>query len=130
MNYGDSFTETIAHTAAGTIYTKWFNVEKFNELYIYCTITFAKTKSGNESLTVNKMYRPTPDSEAEIVAFTAPIDASAAEEAEYAVCLDEAAQGNENMLGTRVRFKSTTTGNSFTADQSISIKYTIYAKRN
>lgn len=133
MKYADSFEETVAHTVAGTKYSKWFDISWANELYVYCTITFAVTKTGNESLTVNKLERNTPDVVAtEVVSFTVPINATATEEEEYASALPDgdAAVAAANKLGMRVRFKSTTTGNAFTASQSISIKYQIFAKRN
>ena len=133
MKYADSFEETVAHTTAGTKYSEWFDVSWANELYVYCTITFAVGKTGNESLTVNKLERNTPDVVAtELVTFTVAINATATEEEEYASAYPDgnAAVAAANKLGMRVRFKSTTTGDSFTNLQSISIAYTIYAKRN
>ena len=133
MKYADSFEETVAHTAAGTKYSEWFDVSWANELYVYCTITFAVGKTGDESLTANKLERNTPDVVAtEVVTFTVAINATATEEEEYASVIPSgnAAVAAANKLGMRVRFKSTTTGSAFTASQSISIAYTIYAKRN
>lgn len=131
MKYADSFEEIVEHNAAGTIYSEWFDVDFANELFVYCTITFAVSKTGNESLTHNRLYRKTPDSEAEVLAFTEPINATATEEGLYGSAVTYiTAVGNANMLGTRVRFKSTTTGNAFTNLQVISIAYRIFAKRN
>ena len=139
VKYSDSFEETVVHTAAGDKYSEWFDVSWANELYIYCTITFALSKTGDESLTVNKLERNTPgvlavldEANDDVSAFTVPKNATAAEEEEYASNNIDGGAGVAawNKIGTRVRFLSTTTGNSFTNLQSISIVYTIYAKRN
>jgi len=135
MKYADSFEETVAHTAAGTKYSEWFDISWANELYVYCTVTFAETRGGgkDESLDTNKLERSTPDSVAtEVVAFTVAKTATATEEEEYASVIPDgnAAVAAANKLGMRVRFKSITSGTTWTASQSISIAYTIYAKRN
>lgn len=133
VKYADSFEETVAHTAAGDKYSGWFDVSWANELYVYCTITFALSKSGDESLTVNKLERNTPDVVAtEVAAFTVPKNATTAEEEEYTSNNIDGSAGvaSWNKIGTRVRFLSTTTGSGFTTGQSIAIAYTIYAKRN
>ena len=133
MKYADSFEYTVAHTAAGTKYTEWFDISWANELYAYCTITFAETRGGgkDESVSTNNLERNTPDVVAtEVVAFTVPKTATTAEEEEYASAHTYVTDvSGDNKLGMRVRFKSITSGTTWTASQSISIAYTIYAKR-
>ena len=137
VKYADSFEETITLTAAGDAYSVWFDVSWANELYMYATVTFAQTKGGgkNESLTVLEVYRHSPDGVESVVtkisAFSPTSDASTIEEEEYAGAdIDAAGIGAWNKLGTRVRFKMTATGDTWTANQSISAACTIYAKRN
>ena len=129
--YVDSFKATITQTSAGTSYSSWFDISWATEIYGYVVQAFTETVTGDES-TTPYIERKTPTSTQTVLTFTT-VTADATEEEKYASAHTydgNAAIGADQKLGTRVRFKVTSTGSAWTTDQSITTTCYIYAKRN
>jgi len=66
IKYADSFTHTFVKDEADTYYSPWFDISWANEIYACKTITFAKTKTGDET-EILSVERSTPSSISESI---------------------------------------------------------------
>ena len=129
MKYADSFRhQEVLDTSGTTTYsTGWYTVDFANELY--CFLTATETGSATSESVVVTIERASGfevDVPVTVVTFST-ITAATTEE-KYAVDKDNSAQGAENKIGHRIRFKFVTSG-TWTVD-NMTITVNVHAKRN
>jgi len=128
MKYADSFRhQEVMDTTGKTTYSPWYDVSWANELYCFLTSTESGSASS-ESLvvTIERASGFETDVPVTVVTFTT-ITAATTEE-KYAVSFDDTAQGVENKLGHRIRYKFVTSGMWTVTNVTTTVN--VHAKRN
>ena len=127
MKYADSFRHQEVITVSGaTTYSPWYDVSWANELY--CFITNVETGSAtSEKIDVTIIRASGFETDVPVTVVTFTQLAAAGTEEKYAVNDDSSAQGAENKIGMRIRFKFVSSG-TYTATETCTVN--VHAKRN
>ncbi|KKK75596.1 hypothetical protein LCGC14_2872120, partial [marine sediment metagenome] len=113
MKYSDSFEkEWTFTTTTQTVYSDWFDISWANEFYSYVNYVLTENRNAEQAIITLERYTPLGLANVTVLTHGTKTTTAAVDE-QYASAITydaNAAIGNDQKLGMRVRYKVVVTG--------------------